>query len=409
MMLSFNEALEQMKVILKSQGLTDVSCYRYICILCRFEKYHRNRGAEHYDPAVTKEFLMEKKNELDGGQISARAYRSYLRTAAIVNSIFSCTPVRSKYSYGNQYKYHLNDYYTGFLDRFASGLDMAESSVIGFCSVAREFFSFIQKKSNIMPDTLSTELLTDYLDAVKKSHPASMDYVMYVLRKISVFLQDEGYTVPNLMSQKTSRSRRRIYPCLDYYELDAVLSQPDRTTVLGKRDFAILVLASYTGIRAIDIANMKLTDIDWIHKEINIVQKKTGVPNSIPINELTAEAIADYILHGRPDTQCSYVFLTVNRPYRKLNDISSVRCILLRALKTAGIEKNAWDGKGFHSFRRGISVWMLETGSPMETISQVLGHTQQETIKHYLPISPRSLKICAMSLADIPVESEVYR
>jgi len=77
---------------------------------------------------------------------------------------------------------------------------------------------------------------------------------------------------------KTIPKRRKIYPGFSNAEKLAILESADRATVKGKRNYSMMLLAANTGLRAIDIANLKLTDIDWRNCEIKIIQSKTGTP-----------------------------------------------------------------------------------------------------------------------------------
>ena len=177
---------------------------------------------------------------------------------------------------------------------------------------------------------------------------------------------------------------------------------------MGKRDYAILFLASVTGLRAIDIANLKLDNLFRNDMTICFSQHKTGRENIIPLDAATMEVIDDY-LAVRPETNSSYIFLTCTKPAKKLNDNSSVRNILVKYTKIANIIKRPWDGKGFQAFRRGMGLWLLEDSCDAHLISQILGHKNEMMLKHYLPMSAEALRVCALDLSLIPVKSEVYK
>jgi integrase len=191
--------------------------------------------------------------------------------------------------------------------------------------------------------------------------------------------------------------------------LENILAQPDINTPTGKRDYAILMLASVTGIRAVDIANIKLADINWREMTIHFVQRKTGFGLSLPLDASAAAAVSDYILNARPGTDSPYIFLTKVAPYRKLSDKSSVANVLNKYAKLSGIKKKKHDGKSFHAFRRSMGVWLLDTAASPEMISQILGHHSKDVLQRYLPLSPSKLGICTLGFNGIQVQSEVYR
>lgn len=92
-------------------------------------------------------------------------------------------------------------------------------------------------------------------------------------------------------------------------ELNLILKQVNTETPAGKRDYAIIQLGITSGLRAGDITNLKLTDIDWKNNEIHLIQGKTKQPLSLPLEEHTGNAIIDYVLNGRPKSESSYMFL----------------------------------------------------------------------------------------------------
>lgn len=237
-----------------------------------------------------------------------------------------------------------------------------------------------------------------------------MNNVIYVLRLICIFLKEKGFQkVPeDLLPFSLPTSRKRIYPAFDTHDMGKILSQPDKSTPSGKRDYAVLILASLTGMRAIDIANLKLVDLHWKEMKIHFIQHKTGNGVSLPLDSKAAFAVSDYILNGRPESANPYVFLTEVKPFRKLNDKSSVANILNKHVKRAGIEKSPHDGKSFHAFRRNIGIWLLDTSSNPELISQILGHQSKDVLKRYLPLSTSKLSMCALDFESIEVQTEVY-
>ena len=76
---------------------------------------------------------------------------------------------------------------------------------------------------------------------------------------------------------------------------------------IGKRDYAMMVLAAQSGLRACDVVRLELGSINWRTREICLTQHKTGEPLSLPLEPESGNAIADYILNGRP-TQRLQIF-----------------------------------------------------------------------------------------------------
>ena len=115
--------------------------------------------------------------------------------------------------------------------------------------------------------------------------------------------------------------------------LDAV----DRKTKRGKRDYAILLLGVVTGLRAVDIVNLELGDIDWIRGEIKLVQAKIRKTVVLPLTADVGEAIKDYILNVRPAADTQKIFLRIQTPYRSFASAVSIGEIFNDWRKAAGL------------------------------------------------------------------------
>lgn len=197
---------------------------------------------------------------------------------------------------------------------------------------------------------------------------------------------------------------RKIQGYLSGVEMDQIISGIDTSTCLGKRDYAILSLAKTTGLRASDIINLKLTDIDWRLGVISIIQSKTGVKIQLPLLYETGEAIKNYILNGRPSSDCPNIFLRCQAPYAALKNASSLDGIIERNKRQAKIAKSPWDGKAFHGIRRGLGRDLILADTPVTSVMQVLGHANMDSTKPYIMLHTNELKKCALNFKDIPVK-----
>ncbi len=188
-------------------------------------------------------------------------------------------------------------------------------------------------------------------------------------------------------------------------EVDCILAQPPRTTAMGKRDYAILLLAKNTGLRIGDIIGLRLSDIDWKKSELAVVQRKTGQALLLPLDNETQDAIAEYILEGRPQHACPYIFMKSNAPYGPLTS-QAVSTLFRKYRSTAGVKSTPYCGKSFHGLRRSIAHWMLEAEVPLTTISQVLGHNRLDSAVPYLSFDEKNLRMCALGLDGVECRKE---
>ncbi len=203
---------------------------------------------------------------------------------------------------------------------------------------------------------------------------------------------------------ETAAPRRVIRHGFSLEEQNTLLCAPDRSTVVGKRDYAMMLLAVQTGLRIIDISNLTFQNIDWRESVLNLVQHKTGQPLSLPMEPEVGNAIADYILNGRPECDCSYVFLTKDPPYRKLHN-RSASSIVFRYIQKCGIDCERIPRRGFHSFRRSFGARMLQSEVPLEMLSELLGHTNIDSTKPYVATDIEGLRTCAIGLSGIEIRT----
>ena len=143
---------------------------------------------------------------------------------------------------------------------------------------------------------------------------------------------------------------------------------------MGKRDYAILVIGIQTGLRGIDVANLKFQDIDWNEMEIQVVQHKTGRFLRMPMEAATGNAIADYILHGRPDSDSPFIFLTTTLPHRPLA-YGVTSTIAKKYILKARIDRSSVARRGYHSFRRSFGAGLLQSEVSLALLSELLGHS----------------------------------
>lgn len=161
---------------------------------------------------------------------------------------------------------------------------MATISISGYVSIARDFFYFLQELWMEDFRHLNDTTVIEFIVSCHEYRPASMNNVCCAVRKIIGFLCAHGCTVPvETASYKAAPSRREIHPALESKELEDILAVPDRSTPVGKRDYAVLLLASFTGLRAIDIANLRFDNYEPKQGTIHLNQHKTGNPIGLPI------------------------------------------------------------------------------------------------------------------------------
>jgi integrase len=167
-------------------------------------------------------------------------------------------------------------------------------------------------------------------------------------------------------------------------------------TPLGRRDYAIWMLLTTYGLRAGEIKALQLSDIDWRHERLRIRHTKTGAYSELPLLRAAADALLDYLRHGRPVTTARAVFLRAQAPYRALNPNTHLHGIVTRRLAAVGVRPTG--KRGPHALRHARAISLLRGGVPLKVIGDVLGHRSEQSTAVYLKLATQDLRAVALEL-----------
>lgn len=241
------------------------------------------------------------------------------------------------------------------------------------------------------------------LDPHKKSliHDTLMD-----LRGFFKFLYEKGIIPTNISTFIPKDNYQKQAKLPSYYteeEIEKLLKSVDRGNIVGKRDYAILVLAAYLGLRAADIARLRFENLHWNENTINLRQYKTDKNISLPLLPVVGNALLDYIQYGRPKSDDQYIFLLVISPFPPVRP-QTIACMINRRFSYAGLKST--DRKhGGHALRHSLVKELLNNKQSLPVISEVLGHKNTTSTRHYIRIDTESLGQCAL---DVPLVDTVF-
>ena len=172
-------------------------------------------------------------------------------------------------------------------------------------------------------------------------------------------------------------------------EIRLIEASIDTSTVMGKRDYAMILLASRMGMRSGDIVKLKTKDVGDNRNEINIIQEKPGNLLHLPLVEDVRFAIDDY-LKVRPDTNIQELFLNVYAPYHAVTT-GTLRNALRKYILASSVDSGRRKC-GPHVLRASLASSMVNDTIPYETVRKVLGHSSNNAIKHYARIDIEKLR-----------------
>ena len=190
---------------------------------------------------------------------------------------------------------------------------------------------------------------------------------------------------------RVHRSEQLPHP-VQWSELQQLLRCIDRSTALGRRDYAVLLLAATYGLRASDVANLTMDAIDWRGRTIQIVQCKTRQPLTLPLTDEVGIALADYLRRARPTSPCRQIFLRRMAPIAPLS-LPGMSNTLRHASRAAGVRLEA---TGFRCLRHALALRLLRQGSSLKGIGDILGHRSPASTSEYLRLNVEDLRQVAL-------------
>ena len=330
-------------------------------------------------------------------------YLAFRRVLLSINEILSTGTLSTRCFLTHEPKYLLPKWGVDLLSKYLrdreregcanSTLDMIRNS----CS---RFIVFLDKHNIVSEKGITPEIIKDF--QVQDNHSTVEGKNAYAI-KIRGFLrflarmrlvsETLELAVSTEMAPHTS-----IVTTLSDNQVDAIYTfrqNVDRPIEL--RNVAIIMLGLRMGLRASDIANLKLADISWKESSISFIQQKTGVYLKLPLPIDAGNSLYRYIGKGRPQSNSHHVFVHHRAPYCNFGSATFGR--LLKTAVTAQSESEAIHG--FHVTRKTFASKLLATGNSVTTISAALGHVGVGSVDEYLATNEDQMRLCAIGLRGI--------
>lgn len=241
---------------------------------------------------------------------------------------------------------------------------------------------------------LNGQVVTGFLlaEAGRGLGPGSLQGRVAELRSLLRFLHLRGMvpsglreSVPPVPGWKDTSVPPRLAPAA----VRALLDSCDRETLVGLRDFAMLLLLARLGLRAAEVAGLRLGDLDWRAGEVVVVGKGRR-EDRLPLPVDVGEALAAYLTGGRPRADARFVFLTVAAPPRPLRS-TSVSQMVWRQCARAGLAPVR-----AHRLRHALATALVDQGLALPEIAQVLRHRDLATTAAYAKVDHAALRELAL-------------
>lgn len=270
---------------------------------------------------------------------------------------------------------------------------LATSTIRGYVDHARRFVSrFEDADGEVDLSGVTAEAVISFVVDQRRCRRSlgSAAKAVTVLRSLLRFLSLEGL-VPSGMADAVpavSVCKGFLPRAVSPETVAALLDSCDRSSPMGKRDFAILTLLIRLGLRSGEVAGLTLDDLDWTQGEL-VVRGKGSRQERLPLPVDVGEAVVAYLNGGRPGVEGRAVFMGLKAPIRPMTS-SAVTQTVTGACKRAGLAP-----MGAHRLRHSAATTMLHAGVPLAEVGQVLRQTALSTTAVYAKVDRVALRALA--------------
>ena len=254
---------------------------------------------------------------------------------------------------------------------------------------------FLSGRSEPLADDLARlsggEVNTFVLREARRRSTRSAEMMVCALRVLLRFLYAQGMIAEPLAAAVPSVACRRedLPRGVSAEQVRLLVDSCDRSTPVGRRDYAIVLLLSRLGLRCGEVAGLDFEDVDWRASEL-VVRGKGSRIDRLPLSSDLGEALADYLRHGRPRGFGRAVFLHAHAPLTRLSP-GNVSDVVKRACKRAGIAR-----VGAHRLRHAVASELLSRGAGLVEIGQLLRHQDLRTTALYAKVDRQALSRLAL-------------
>lgn len=395
--MDIKELIEKTVQLLKDARYTSSRIYTYRWLWSKgiipFMEY---RGLDDYTEDVGKAFMLTCNKE---GELSFH-HRDLVKSADVLTNVLLENRIVSRMSFQNPYPLNgeMGDAAVLFLESLKE-LRLKYQSIRSYRKRLSNFIEFLNQKGVTDLSGITEEAIMDYVSSRKHRQ---VEYVRAVKRFLTFIFErkfiakDWSYTIKTL--GKTFK-HARIPSFYTPEEIGLLENSISRKSMIGKRNYAIVILCSRLGLRVSDVANLEFENIDWETNTINIIQYKTGNPLSLPLLPEVGNAIIDYLQYGRKESDSKKVFISLRPPYREMTP-GSVHSAIAVAFRDSGIDFSKRHHGG-HALRFSLAQRMLDRSTPIPIISGTLGHQEVDMTRTYVRIDFIHMRQCVLDVPEV--------
>ena len=398
------ECADQLLEIMRTKNYGEASIKTYRKHFTDFYDYSKSLGKVYFEEVIAIEYAnlrtgLELKDLAQKAK-DTKKYITILRSLRILGEYSLTRTFTSrfcKFYEPVESDGYWNCVYDSFMLYLKTNCDYKASTLKRKELMIRKMMNILigLKTSNL--DVIDKKVIEIIISSFIHETPKSVTHNLGDLKQFFQFCFDNSLSKMNIVTLfpiiKTPHETK-IPVSLSVDEVNTLLNSIDRDDPKGKRDYAILMLASHLGLRAIDIINLKLSSFNWELKSITLTQEKTNHTITLPLLNDIGWSIIDYIKNGRPNVAIDYLFIQHRAPYENFSSSNAVSSIFVRRMHHAKLNIAREKRCGIHSLRHTLGTALLEKETPLPVISQILGHQSIKSTETYIKTNLKGLKEC---------------
>lgn len=284
----------------------------------------------------------------------------------------------------------------GFFGYLRDERGLKESSMAHYRNNLRQLESYCQEHGVVTFAGISPVVVSAFITTcASRLTPVGRSNFCAKLKVFFRYLLREGIVATDVSASIGTPQIYRLAEiprAISWEEVRRMFEMVDRRSAVGKRDYAILLLLVTYGLRAHEVAEITLDDIDWKLERLRVPERKAGHSTAYPLSPLVGDAIVDYLQHGRPETRERRLFFRQSAPYRALKSHSVAHRATVY-LRKAGIEASR---AGAHTLRHTCVTRLVDAELDLKTIGDYVGHGQPSSTQIYTKIEVEALREVAL-------------
>jgi site-specific recombinase XerD len=369
-------------------GYSPATGIPHLRVAARFGRWldDKSLGEGDVDEEHCRQFLRHRRRRRlrRGDWAALRLLLRYLREAGIITA--ASTPIVDDESVA------LEQAFGAYLLREKG---VSPSTEVNYRREIRAFLHHRFRRGSVTPSAIRAHDLHRFVLA-RAQHvaPSRAKLAVTALRAFSQFLRLRGDVTEDLTSSALTVPRWRLSTLpksISPEQVERILAQCDRRTVVGRRNYAILLVLARLGLRAGEVVALTVDDVDWDAGEV-VVRGKGLRHERIPLPHDVGQALAVYLRAGRPRCSTRHLFVRMKAPRIGFASPAAISTIVADAIAKAKLDPPS---HGAHLLRYSLATHVLQRGGSLAEVAELLRHRHPDTTALYAKVDLDALRSVA--------------